>query len=44
MSMSYLLPLYGLGRSYYGLYYPAQPPFFLCNIRLVTRIDIIPET
>ena len=24
-----LLPLYSLGRSYRGLYYPAQPPLFL---------------
>ena len=44
MCMSCLLLLYGLGRSYCGLYYPAQPPLFLANIHFVTRTDIIPET
>ena len=39
-----LLPLYGLGKSHRGLYYPAQPPLFLGNIRFIARIDIIPET
>ena len=39
-----LLPLYGLGRSHRGLYYPAQPPLFLGNIRFITRINIIPKT
>ena len=38
------LPLYGLGRSHYRLYYPAQPPLFLGNIRFIARINIIPET
>ena len=43
VSISYLLSLYGLGRSYRGLYYPAQPPLFLGNIRFITRTDIIPK-
>ena len=41
--ISYFLPLYGLGRSYRGLYYPAQPPLFLGNIRFITRTNIIPK-
>ena len=41
--VSYLLPLYGLGRFYYGLYYSAQLPLFLCHIRFITRINIIPK-
>ena len=43
MSMSYLLPPYGLGRSHRGLYYPAQPPLFLGIIRFIARTNIIPE-
>ena len=44
ISMSCLLPLYGLGKSYCGLYYPAQPPLFLGNIRFIARINIIFKT
>ena len=44
VNIFYLLPLYGLGRSYRGLYYPAQPPLFLGNIRFITRTNIIPKT
>ena len=39
-----LLPLYGLGRSYRGLYYPTQPPLFLGNIHSITRTNIILKT
>ena len=39
-----LFPLYGLGRSYFKLYYPAQPPLFSVIYFLFTRTDIIPET
>ena len=35
------LPFYGLGKSHRGLYYPAQPPLFLGNIRFITRINIV---
>ena len=44
VSISCLLPLYGLGRSYRGLYYPAQPPLFLGNIHFIARINIILKT
>ena len=44
VSLSCLLPLYGLGRSYRGLYYPTQPPLFLGNIRFIARTDIILKT
>ena len=43
ISISYFLPLYNLGRSHRGLYYPAQPPLFLGNIRFIARTDIIPK-
>ena len=39
----FFLLLYGLGKSYRGLYYPAQPPLFLGNIRFIIRINIIPK-
>ena len=44
VSISYPLPLYGLGKSHRGLYYPAQPPLFLGNLHFITRTDIIPKT
>ena len=43
VSIFCFLPPYGLGRSYCGLYYPAQPSLFLGIIRFIARIDIIPK-